>query len=165
MRDAPSHPRLLPQRSVLSGGDAAPTPLQPGEHDAPILSSSSSRPGEEALSSPNPQEDGAEARAEKALRKLSPSELSGMKARLGLDPSLEGGEDIIAQAVPVLADKIRARAASQQVSRAEVLEMGVSRGEKYNVSRKRKKMDGPPRLDASGVCWESGRCLQMTPPW
>ncbi|CAN0326255.1 unnamed protein product, partial [Ectocarpus sp. 13 AM-2016] len=43
----------------------------------------------EAFSPPNPQEgvvvDDAEARAETALRKLSPSELSGMKARLGLD--------------------------------------------------------------------------------
>ncbi|CBJ31304.1 conserved unknown protein [Ectocarpus siliculosus] len=90
------------------------------------LSTASSTPesaGEDqgkAFSSPNPQEgvDDAEARAETALRKLSPSELSGMKARLGLDLSLEGGEDIIAQAVPVLADKIRAKAAAQESERS-----------------------------------------------
>lgn len=138
MRDALGIPRLLPQQSVLSGGDAAPTPFQSGGDNPLILSSSSSRRVGEAFSSPNPVEDDdvdddAEARAETALRKLSPSELSGMKGRLGLDLSLEGGEDIIAQAVPVLADKIRARAAAQEVSRAGVLEARLLRGEKFNV--------------------------------
>lgn len=58
----------------------------------------------------------AEAQAEAALRKLSPSELAGMKSRLGLDDSLEGEEQILASAVPILADKIRARAAAQEVT-------------------------------------------------
>lgn len=58
--------------------------------------------------------DDAEAKAEAALRKLSPSELAGMKSRLGLDDSLEGDELIVLSAVPILASKIRARAAAQE---------------------------------------------------
>lgn len=58
----------------------------------------------------------AEAKAEATLRKLSREELSGMKPRLGLDLSLQDDEEIIAQAVPVLAGKIRARAAAQEVN-------------------------------------------------
>eukprot|EP00903_Cladosiphon_okamuranus_P014023 g13040.t1 len=57
----------------------------------------------------------AEAKADAALRKLSPSELAGMKSRLGLDESLESEEEILAGAVPILADKIRARAAAEEV--------------------------------------------------
>lgn len=76
--------------------------------------------GDEASPSqppPLPPADGdAEAKAEAALRKLSPSELAGMKSRLGLDESLEGEEKILAGAVPVLAEKIRARAAAQEVT-------------------------------------------------
>ena len=61
-----------------------------------------------------PAYDDAEAKAGAALRKLSPSELAGMKARLGLDDRLESAEEIMAAAVPVLADKIRARAAAEE---------------------------------------------------
>lgn len=53
-------------------------------------------------------------KAEAALRRLSPAELEGMKARLGLDDALQG-EDIISHAVPVLAAKIRQREMAQEV--------------------------------------------------
>lgn len=53
-------------------------------------------------------------KAEAALRKLSPEELEGMKPRLGLDDALQG-EDIISQAVPILAAKIREREMAQAV--------------------------------------------------
>ncbi|CAM9955913.1 unnamed protein product, partial [Scytosiphon promiscuus] len=62
--------------------------------------------------------DGAEGKAEAVLRKLSSSELAGMKPRLGLDPGLEGDEEIIARAVPILAERIRAKSASQEVGRS-----------------------------------------------
>ncbi|CAM9675130.1 unnamed protein product [Ectocarpus fasciculatus] len=129
LRPANRHRRL----AVLGGTAAAPaaraTPPRRRRLGRPSLSMASSAlesAGEnegEVNSSPNPEdgggvEDDAEERAENALRKLSPSELSGMKARLGLDLGLEGGEDIIAQAVPVLADKIRARAAAEELERS-----------------------------------------------
>lgn len=74
----------------------------------PPLTASSS--GEEPASE-------AEETAEAILRRLSPSELEGTKARLGLDDNLQG-DDIIEEAVPILAAKIRARAAAQEVGRS-----------------------------------------------
>lgn len=73
--------------------------------------------------SPGPDEEqrppspDAESTAEAVLRRLSPSELEGMKARLSLDGGLEG-EGIIAEAVPILAAKIRARETAQEVGRS-----------------------------------------------
>lgn len=94
---------------------------QEGTPGTPSSDSLVSEAGD-ALPSPTTSEvgrdrdDGAEGKAEAVLRKLSPSELAGMKPRLGLDPGLEGEEEIIARAVPILADKIRTKSASQEVS-------------------------------------------------
>lgn len=54
-------------------------------------------------------EEAARLKAETILRKLTPQELEGIKTRLGLDDSLEGVDNIIDQAVPILVAKILAR--------------------------------------------------------
>lgn len=76
--------------------------------------SSTPRDTEQRTPQPSP-----EYTAESVLRRLSPSELEGMKGRLGLDDSLEG-EETIAQAVPLIAAKIRAREAAQEGQSAAV---------------------------------------------
>lgn len=56
-------------------------------------------------------EEAAHLKAETTLRKLTPQELQGIKSKLGLDDSLEGADNIIDRAVPILVAKILARQA------------------------------------------------------
>ena len=74
--------------------------------------------------------DAARRRAEEALRKLSPSELEEVRARLGIGDD-DGGlqqhdeddraEDTIARAVPIIVTKIRSRDAARRVHSGETM--------------------------------------------
>lgn len=72
-------------------------------------------------------------KAEAALRKLTPEELEGMKARLNLNNELQG-EEILSQAVPILAVKIQAREAAQRVGRSAGIAAEYTPGKAANTS-------------------------------
>ncbi|CAM9434544.1 unnamed protein product, partial [Laminaria digitata] len=105
-------PRRRRRRLLLSPLSASSAADEEAPLPSPPPSSASLSEAERTAEQPT-----AEETAEAALRKLSPSELEGMKPRLGLDRQLEG-EAIIAGAIPILAAKIQARALAQEVGRS-----------------------------------------------
>lgn len=94
-------------------------------------------------------EETARVKAETALRKLPPAELAGIQARLGLSDDLEGQDEIIHHAVPVLAAKILARQAAAAMATMAEAQPNIRQQEVLSLEST--AVDNKPRMSPAAA--------------